>query len=107
MDIKCSICEKTFNWPSTARRHEKAIHGNPLYECSICNMVFNRKDNYRRHMKVRHMDKAKPIEDTLPTTDKPMDATTEPETSASGLPPVEPRVWLYVVAYIPINTISN
>ena len=106
MDIKCILCEKTFKWRSAARLHERTIHGNSQYDCSICKKVFNRMDNYRRHMKTKHVDKAKPIEDTLPTTDKPMDATTEPD-ETSALPPVEPRVWLYVVTYIPINTISN
>ena len=73
-------------------------------------MVFNRKDNYRRHMKTRHVDKAKSIEDTLPTEtqEKPTDATTETdETPAAALPRVEPRVWQYVVTFMPINTISN
>ena len=49
---KCKMCEKEFNRSSSARRHERTVHGHHLQPnlCPLCGTSFNRLDSYQRHV---------------------------------------------------------
>ena len=49
---KCKMCEKEFNRSSSARRHERTVHGHHLQAnlCPLCGTSFNRLDSYQRHV---------------------------------------------------------
>ena len=49
---ECKLCEKSFTHRKDLLRHQRAIHGEKLFECHLCPYKTARKDKLVSHQKV-------------------------------------------------------
>ena len=54
-NIKCSMCNETFNSQQRLRRHISDCHG-PRQKCHLCPKTFSKKSGLNAHLK-RHKNK--------------------------------------------------
>ena len=56
-DLKCEICEKTFQSNERKRKHFGTTHGETnIFTCNVCNRIFGTKNGLTFHLKNYHQE---------------------------------------------------
>lgn len=52
--FQCDKCPKSYNVPTSLRRHQRDVHENPRIQCDKCPTTFGSEDSFRLHKQKFH-----------------------------------------------------